>query len=99
LGAPTSSSTCAACARLAPAQAGGAALAQRRIALRHVVEHDLDAGIAHRGRDVGGFPVVRVLVFHRAEPGARGGGKALQKINLAEQHRNVGGKFRHRELA
>jgi hypothetical protein len=63
------------------------------------VQHDLDAGIAHRGREVGGFPVVRVLVFDRAEAGARRRGEALQKIDFREHHRNVGGELRHRELA
>ena len=47
-------------------------------------------------RDLGRLPVVRVLVFDRAEAGLRRGGEALEEVDLGEQHRNVGGEFRHR---
>jgi len=62
-------------------------LAALRIAARHVVQHDFQPRAARPRRELLGLPGVRVLVLDRAKAGVRGRGKAVEKIDLREQHR------------
>src|SRR6267378_596854 len=74
-------------AGFATRQASGAVLAALRIAARHVVQHDFHARGARPRRELLGLPGVRVLVLDGAKAGVRGRGKAIEKIDLREQHR------------
>src|ERR1041385_4938864 len=83
-------------ALLAAGQAGGAALVSLRVALRHVVQNDLDARLARRARHLGGREVIGILIFDRPESRLARGGEALQKSRFGEERGNVGGESGHR---
>src|SRR5262249_41717345 len=83
-------------ALLAAGQAGGAALVSLRVALRHVVQNDLDARLARRARHLGGREVIGILVFDRPEPRLARGGEALQESRFGEERGDVGGESGHR---
>jgi len=74
-------------AGFATRQASGAVLAALRIAARHVVQHDFHARAARPRCELLGLPRVRILILDRAKAGVRGRGKAVEKIDLREQHR------------
>jgi hypothetical protein len=75
--------------------AGDAALAGRPIARRQVVQHLAEAALRQLLRELVLLVIVRKEVLHGAEPGAGGGRKAVEEIDLVEQHGEIGGEAGH----
>ena len=74
---------------------GDASLARRPFARREVVQHLRQAMLLQPLAQVGLLEFIGKQVFHAAEAGSLDGGKAIDEGKLSEQHREVGGKFRH----
>ena len=78
---------------------GDATLAGPPVARRKIVEHLRQAVLVEPGADVLGRVLVWEEVFDAAEAGAPRGGKPIEESGLVEEHRQVGGKFRHASVA
>src|SRR5207249_7039911 len=76
-------------------QTSDAAVAFLGIARRDIDEHHLDAGVLRDLREPALLPGVGKLDFDRLEAGVRRRLEALGKLELLEQHADVGAKPRH----
>ena len=75
---------------------GNAAFAGPPVARGQVVEHLRQAVLVEPGAEVVDRMLVGKEVFDAAEASALRSGKPIEKSGLVEEHRQVGGKFRHR---